>query len=109
VAWNGNSGASAINLAYWLGAKRVVLIGFDMKLPEDKHNKKAQTHWHNFYEPKWDKRNAILSNPYGRFMRHWPQIARDAKNLGLEILNASEGSALTMFPIVKMEDVCQDL
>lgn len=105
VAWNGNSGASAINLAYWLGAKRVVLIGFDMKLPEDAKNRNAQTHWHKDYEPKWDKRNGVLSNPYWRFMKYWPQIAKDAKDLGLEILNASEGSAVDLFPMVKVEEV----
>ena len=31
IAWNKNSGYSAINLAYYLGAKRIVLLGFDMK------------------------------------------------------------------------------
>lgn len=105
VSWNGNSGGSAVNLAYWLGASTVVLLGFDMKMPDNPRDRRARTHWHSDYEPKWDKRKAQLVNPYPRFMKYWPAIASDAKAAGLTILNATEGSALDLFPRVKLEEV----
>lgn len=95
ISWNNNSGASAINLAYHFGVKKIVLIGFDMRTIDGKNN------WHDDHgsRPKdW--------NPYPRFMQGWKRIAQDARQLGLEILNATPDSALTVFPIVKLEDVC---
>ena len=44
VSWNGNSGAAAISLAAHLGVKKIILLGFDMKLGEGN----AQ-HWHDLY------------------------------------------------------------
>ncbi len=32
VAWNGNSGAAAISVAANMGVKRIILLGFDMKV-----------------------------------------------------------------------------
>jgi uncharacterized Rossmann fold enzyme len=105
VAWNSSSGTSAVNLAYWLGASTVVLLGFDMKIDGNPRDKQARTHWHNDYEVRWDKRNAKLVDPYERFMRYWPAVAKDAQAAGLTILNATEGSALDLFPRVKLEEV----
>jgi len=107
IAWNGNSGASAVNLAYWLGAKRVVLLGFDMKNPEDP--KDMQSHWHNHYEPKIDKRTRKLIDPYPRFMKGWPVIKIDADRAGLEIINATPNSALTLFEYRSLEEICLDI
>ena len=104
VAWNSNSGASAINLAYWLGAIRVVLLGFDMRIPGDPRNKKTPTHWHQDYAVRWDKKKGQLLDSYERFMKYWPAVAQDAQAVGLEILNATEGSAITHFPRVRLED-----
>lgn len=41
LAWNGNSGASAINFALLAGAPRVFLLGFDNK------DQKGENNWHN--------------------------------------------------------------
>jgi hypothetical protein len=105
VAWNSNSGASAINLAYWLGAEKIVLLGFDMQNPVDKRDR--QTHWHNDYEPRIHK--GKLTNPYPRFMRYWPVIKKDADQLGLRIINCTIGGALEVFERKTIEEVCQDL
>lgn len=94
IAWNNNSGASAINVAHWLGAKRVVLLGFDMQLRGDRKN------WHNDY--RGEMKNPELFN---RHLRGFPQIAKDAQALGLEILNATPGSAITQFPFVDLKDL----
>ena len=92
VSWNSNSGASVINFAYHLGAKRLVLLGYDMRRVDD------NTNWHSDH-PCPDK------NPYARFLKRFPLIAKDAKALKLEIVNASPGSALDVFPIVRLEEV----
>jgi hypothetical protein len=94
ISWNMCSGSSAINLAYHLGAKSVVLLGFDMKI-----NDNGENNWHNLHRPKPKK-----WNPYRRFLDCFPTIKSDAKSLGLEILNATPDSALTIFPMIKLED-----
>ena len=35
VSWNSNTGVSAISLAYHLGVRTIVLLGFDMKNDAD--------------------------------------------------------------------------
>ena len=95
VAWNNNSGASAINVAYWLGAERIVLLGFDMKPSQGRKHS-----WHDHYPKR--PRNW---NPYPRHMIGWPTIHEDAKKLGIEILNCNEDSAIKEFPIVALKDI----
>jgi hypothetical protein len=107
IGWNGNSGASAVNFAYWLGATTIVLLGFDMQNPEDSKDK--QSHWHNDYKVRWDKKAGRLSNPYPRFQKYWPQIAKDAEEVGLKIINATVGGALEVFERKSLEAICQDL
>lgn len=94
VRWNKNSGASAINLAYHLGAKRIVLLGFDMK------QKDGQNNWHQNH--KHNPRPTIYQN---LFLPPFDIIARDAKNLGIEILNATPDTDLKAFPIIQLGDV----
>lgn len=94
VYWNKSSGASAINLAALLGATRIVLLGFDMKMEGGKHN------WHSFH--KHAPRNTIYQN---LFLPPFDQIAKDAEKYGIEILNATTGSALDVFPKVVFNDV----
>ncbi len=69
-----------------------MLIGFDMRRVNDRAN------WHEDHPcPQKD--------PYGRFLLAFPHIAREARELGLEILNATPESAISQFPIVKLEEV----
>lgn len=106
VAWNGNSGASAVNVAYWLGAKRVVLLGFDMKVP---NSIDEPDHWHDLYEKNIDKKTGKYHDPYPRFMKGWPQIKKDAETIGLEIINATPDSALTLFEYQPLDKICLDI
>jgi hypothetical protein len=93
VSWNHNSGCAAISVAANAGAKRIILLGFDMSL-----NKTSNQHWHDVYkrgvikEPK-----RIASLPFNRHLRSFPDIAKDAKVRGVEIINASPDSAITQF------------
>lgn len=91
-AWNGNSGACATNLALILGAKRVALLGMDMK------QKDGTANW---YRPGISK-----SSPYSRFMRSFELIAKDYAKLfpGQEIVNVNDDSDLKCFPTMTVKE-----
>lgn len=95
LAWNCNTGAAAINLALHLGAKKIVLLGFDMKLGE-----KGNANWHVNLK---DKPNP---NSYVRFQRFYPQLAKGLTRFPeVQVLNANPDSGLTVFPKVRIDDV----
>lgn len=79
----GNSGAQAINLATLCGARRLVLVGFDMRRLRDRE------HWFGDH-PSGVRRES----PYAEFVKGMAQMAADLDRLGFEILNASTESAL---------------
>lgn len=93
ICWNHNSGAAAINFAILAGAKRILLLGFDMKPQE------GRTHWHNAYPNKTERAS------FKRFLRRFPDIASAAKRAGVEILNVSPDSAIDCFPKVTLKEV----
>jgi len=93
VNWNLSSGACAINVAVHLGAKRIILLGYDMRRVDGRNN------WHPDHITTKDH------NPYARFLTPFPIIAADLRRLGVECVNATPGSALTVFPIVDPEEV----
>ena len=101
VSWNLNSGGCAIGLAYWLGVKRVYLLGFDMTLGDV-----GNQHWHRHYvkeqvpQPRDPRRT-----PFARHRPQFQMIANDAKKLGLEIINVCPNSVLKVFERVKLTDV----
>ncbi len=100
VSWNNNSGAAAINLAYHLGVKVVVLLGFDMTL-----DKNRVSHWHGCHVKY--RANKRYSPPFERHMKSFPFIAADAKRLGLTILNASPISVLDMFQKITLAEALE--
>jgi len=100
LSWNRSSGACAINLAVALGAKRIVLLGFDMR------DVGERAHWHDDYAPIQQKvlrlvgRARKVEAPYSKFLISFAAIARDAERRRIEIVNATPGSAIREFPIV---------
>lgn len=91
IAWNRSSGSSAINLAYHLGAKKIVLFGFDMRLVD------GQKNW--MPHP----RERTKENPYIRFAEPFKKIMRDAKDLNIEIVNASPDSGLLEYNVPEID------
>jgi hypothetical protein len=109
VSWNDNSGFAAISLACHFGVKRIVLLGFDMRLDRD-----SVSHWHGHHREKYgdikkreekNKKGKAKSPPFRRHLRGCQAIANDAKRMGVEILNASPKSAIKDFPRVKLSEV----
>ena len=88
-----NSGHAAINLAYHLGAKRIILLGFDMD------NDGENTHFHNGY-PTRAAGNKMYQD---KFLPGFKQLSSQIKHKELEILNASPYSKLTVFPKITLE------
>jgi len=101
VSWNKSTGAAAINLAYHTGVNRIFLLGFDMKLDTTSHQ-----HWHDVYN-----RGAIVDErrirklPFARHLRYFPYIVREAKELGLEIINVNPDSGISGFPKVPLSAI----
>jgi hypothetical protein len=103
VSWNSNSGAAAISVAAWAGAKRIILLGFDMRLGNDNRQ-----HFHNVYGkgpvmPNDERRKRKL--PFDRHMRAFPEIAADANRLGIEIINCCPDSAIENFRKCNLKDL----
>jgi acetyl-CoA acetyltransferase len=82
----GNSGYQAINLAYMLGAARIVLLGFDMQATGGK------THWHGDHP-------AGLGNPsdFSGMIKAFDALAEDLKMMGVKVINSTTTTALRCF------------
>ena len=96
VSWNGNSGAAAISVAAHAGAKRIMLLGFDMSLDNNRQ------HWHDIYHR--GNKPDLKKMPFNRHLRGFSDIAKDARRLGIEIVNVSPNSAINEFRKVSLKD-----
>lgn len=89
-----NSGFQALNLAILMGAKKILLIGYDMRYIGKKR------HWHGDH----DKR---LKNPapstLNMFIKAFNTI-KDDDLQGAVVLNCTPGSALDRFPFSTLEE-----
>ena len=83
-----NSGFQAINLAYLLGARRVLLTGYDMKFAAT-----GAAHWFGDHPDK-------VRSGYARFIDAFKQI--DQANI--EIINCTRDTALKCFPQMTIQE-----
>lgn len=81
-------GANAVNLAYLGGARRIVLLGFDMR----------PGNWHRLH-----KLPPVRHQHRESFIPSLTRMGRELAKVGVEVVNATPGSALTAFPIVSPE------
>ena len=100
VRWNENSGAAAISVAALTGAKRIILVGFDMTLSPLNN----EQHFHNEYRQFGMKRKAV-SLPFKVHLKPWEAIKRDADNMGIEILNTSLNSTIKELTKVHIKEL----
>ena len=88
-----NSGYQAIGLAYMWGAARVLLLGYDMQ------HTGGKAHWFGDH-PRG------LNNATGAatWAEQYSYLAKDAKEVGLEIVNCSRETALKCFRRSTIDD-----
>lgn len=92
IGAGGNSGFQALNLAIQFGARRIILLGYDMR---------GSGHWHGPHKTGTDPNNRSAANWRRIFAESAPKIAR----LGVEVINATPRSALTCFARATLSDV----
>ncbi len=83
-----NSGYQAINLAIHLGAARIVLLGYDM-------------HGDHFFGQHRDGSRP----PFSACLKAFASLPAALAPLGVEVINATPGSALRVFPLMPLAEV----
>lgn len=79
-----NSGFQAVNLMFLMGCRKIVLLGFDMKL-----GKNGQKHWFGNHPKQLNR-----AFDAGKWARCMDKVARRYEKAGVEIINASRETAL---------------
>lgn len=88
----GNTGHQIINIAYHLGFKNVVLLGYDLL-------EEAKTHWHNEHKRPSNTKN------FTEVMIPSFNTLKDAKEkYNMNIVNINKQSALKCFDYAELED-----
>lgn len=91
-----NSGIQAINLAVHLGARRILLLGYDMRTHGER------THWHGGHpRPNAPKHYEVMRPCFATL----PPFLERA---GVEVINCTPGSAIDVFPITTVEAAIAD-
>jgi hypothetical protein len=85
-----NSGYQAINIAVLAGAKKIVLLGYDMRYD------KNRTHAHNGHPQR------LPESSYKGFAQRFKSMIPQLEKLGVEVLNATPGSAIDAFKKVDL-------
>jgi hypothetical protein len=92
-----NSGYQAVNLAVHLGARRVVLLGYDMSVGPT-----GRSHWFGDHPDR-------QPSPYHHFLAAWPSIVAPLEALSVDVVNCSRRTVLTVFPCAPLEDLLPSL
>jgi hypothetical protein len=91
----GNSGYQAIHLAVHLGAKRIVLLGFDMK--EGPHRRR---HWFGNHPGRLNSRGS-----FSTWLRAFDKFAKVLKMKEIDVVNCTPDTALRSFRRARLEEV----
>jgi hypothetical protein len=94
VHLNGNSGAQALNLAVLFGAKRIVLLGFDMR------DVKGRAHWFGQHPAP-----LVQVQQYAEWLHKFKAVAEDAHAMNVEVTNCTPESALKWFETGELGEV----
>ena len=88
-----NSGYQAINLAVHLGARKIVLLGYDMSPANGQH------HWFGAHPYP----NATVP-PYSLFLKCFETLVTPLRTAGVEVLNATRRTVLHAFERRSLEE-----
>lgn len=92
-----NSGFGALNLAILKRAKRIVLLGFDLKI--QMVGKEEKTHWHEGYG--WYNKDVEVKN-YRRWIQEFKDAAMQLCQGNVLVVNANPESSLVGFPKIEL-------
>ena len=99
IYFGGNSGFQAINLAYLMGASRIVLLGFDMGVTGGK------LHWHADHGGR-------CHNPPPSQINQWRRTVDAAAgqllDMGVNVVNCTGTTALVDWPRATLDEVFCD-
>jgi hypothetical protein len=98
VGAGGNSGFQALNLVVQFGVKKIILIGFDMRVD-------GGGHWHPRHPYPLSNPDAASNIP--RWRRAIDGAARKLAELGVEVVNCSMVSDLRAYPKMQLEKVLE--
>lgn len=88
IGAGGNSGFQALNLALQWGARRIILVGFDMV-------DEAKVHWYG--RNRWPMANNPNHTNFKRWKNAFERSLPTLKNIGADVVNASPQSAVQAF------------
>jgi hypothetical protein len=94
ISTGGNSGYQAVHLAAYWGAKKIVMLGYDMQRTGGKE--------HHYGIHAHGLRNG-RNFPF--WIRRFTPLLRDLKNMGIEVLNCTRKTALTSVPRTALDKV----
>lgn len=94
-----NSGYQAMNLAIQLGAKRLVLIGYDMKLGPN-----GEEHWFGQHKDLEGRAVPTTAGCVSRWPANFATMVPQLEALGVEVVNASPETAIDCFPRADLAD-----
>lgn len=88
IHFGSHSGFQALNIAFHLGAKRICLLGYDMRFEKRPHwfGDHPQT-LQNAHEPGW----------YARWLPVYDEAAPQLDRAGVDVVNCTPGSAINCF------------
>lgn len=100
-----------IQLAIWLGAKRVYLIGCDHFYDEqqiEKHGGKIESDACNHFHKNYRKKGEVVNNaPISVMNLGYEMVNSYAEQKGVEIINISRKSYLELFPKDTVENIVE--
>lgn len=94
ITLGGNSGHQVLNLACIKGAKKIILLGYDMKARKD-----GIRHWHG------DHVNALLQTNPVEYLNWRNNFKEASKIIKAKIINCTVDTALDCFTRAELRDV----
>ncbi len=95
-----NSGYQAINLAYHLGVKRIVLLGYDMRV-----HASGKAHWQHRPGPAVGDFHTILQT---QMLPKFETLVKPLAAAGVEVINCTPESALRCWPCWPLSRVLKE-
>lgn len=88
-----NSGMRAIELAAFLGASKIILLGYDCSV-------KNGVHWHGLHK----NTNNPGPDNCAKWHKQFARVGQRMKSLGVDVVNCSRYTELRSFPVKRLED-----